>query len=136
MRLFVDLLQPRRLPKVLLVIAAGLAAWVLELGAILPGQTQVRDWSSVWVGLDLMEIAGLVLTAVLLWRRSAYLSAVAGMTAALFAVDAWFDVLTSPSGAAWYESLAAAAFGEIPMTVVLAMIAIGAARSTRSRGAS
>ena len=27
----------------------------------------MRNWSSTWVGLDLMEITGLVLTAVTVW---------------------------------------------------------------------
>ena len=116
------------MPAVLLLIAAGLTAWMLELGAVLHGQAQVRNWSSVWVGLDLMEIAGLVLTAVLLRRRSVYLAAAAAVSATLFAVDAWFDVLTAAAGADWYESLAAALFGEVPMTVLLAAVAIWASR--------
>lgn len=119
----------RRMPAVLLLIAAGLSAWVFELGAVLQGQAQVRNWSSTWVGLDLMEITGLVLTAILLRRRSAYLSAVAAVTATLFALDAWFDVLTASAGSDWYESLAAAFFGEIPMTVALTAVAIWAARN-------
>jgi hypothetical protein len=120
----------RRMPAVLLLIAAGLTAWVFELGAVLQGQAQVRNWSSTWVGLDLMEISGLVLTAVALRRRSAYLSAVAAVTATLFALDAWFDVLTASAGSDWYESLAAAFFGEIPMTVALTAVAVWAARNT------
>lgn len=123
----------RRMPAVLLLIAAGLTAWVFELGAVLQGQAQVRNWSSTWVGLDLMEIAGLVLTAILLRRRSVYLSPVAAVTATLFGLDAWFDVLTAPAGAAWYESLAAAFFGEIPMTVLLAALAIWAPRHLAGR---
>ena len=123
-----DLRMVRRMPAVLLLIAAGLTAWMLELGAVLHGQAQVRNWSSVWVGLDLMEIAGLVLTAVLLRRRSAYLAAVAAVTATLFAVDAWFDLLTAAAGADWYESVAAALFGEVPMTGLLAAVAIWASR--------
>jgi hypothetical protein len=120
----------RRIPAILLLIAAGLTGWVFELGAVLQGQAQVRNWSSTWVGLDLMEITGLVLTAVALRRRSAYLSAIAAVTATLFALDAWFDVLTASAGSGWYESLAAAIFGEIPMTVALTGVAVWAARST------
>jgi hypothetical protein len=121
------------MPVILLAIAAGLTVWVFELGAVLQGQAQVRNWSSVWVGLDLMEIAGLVLTALLLRRRSAYLSAAAAVTATLFGLDAWFDVLTAAAGPAWYESLADAFFAEIPMTLLLAVIAITAARSGARR---
>jgi hypothetical protein len=122
----------RWMPAALLLIAAGLFAWVIELGAVLQGQAEVRNWSSTWMGLDLMEITGLVLTAVLMRRRSAYLSAAAAVTATLFALDAWFDVLTAAAGADWYEALASAFFGEIPMTIVLAAIAVLAARPDRS----
>ena len=118
----------RRTSAVLLLIAAGLTGWVFELGAVLQGQAEVRNWSSVWVGLDAMEIVGLVLTAILLRRRSPYLVAVAAVTATLFALDAWFDVLTAAAGADWYESLAAALFCEIPMAGVLAVIATWATR--------
>jgi hypothetical protein len=118
----------RWMPAALLLIAAGLTGWVFELGAVLQGQAQVRNWSSTWVGLDLMEITGLVLTAILLHRRSAYLSAAAAVTATLFGLDAWFDVLTATAGADWYQSLAAAFFGEIPMTVLLAALAVWAPR--------
>jgi hypothetical protein len=122
----------RKMPAALLLTAVALVAWVLELGSVLQGQAQVRNWSSTWVGLDLMEIAGLVLTAILLRRRSVYLSSVAAVTATLFGLDAWFDVLTAPAGAAWYESLACAFFGEIPMAVLLASLAIWAPRHIRA----
>jgi hypothetical protein len=125
----------RRMPAALLLIAVGLAAWVIELGAVLQGQAQVRNWSSTWVGLDLMEVTGLVLASILLSRRSVYLSPVAAVTATLFGLDAWFDVLTASAGADWYESLAAAFFGEIPMTVLLAALAIWAPRHIAGRGA-
>jgi len=127
--------EPRALrwmPGALLLIAAGLSAWVLELGAALQGQAEVRNWSSVWVGLDIIEIVGLVVTAVLLRRRSAYLSAAAGATATMFALDAWFDVLTAAAGSDWYESLASAVFAEIPMTVVLVAVAIWSAKPARA----
>jgi hypothetical protein len=116
------------MPAVLLLIAAGLTAWVFDLGAVLPGQAQVRNWSSAWVGLDLMEISGLVATAILLRRRSVYPSPVAAMTATLFGLDAWFDVLTAGAGGAWYESLYLAFFGEIPMAGLLAVLASWAPR--------
>jgi hypothetical protein len=128
MLLRTDLRLVRKMPLILTLIAVGLIAWVFELGAVLQGQAQVRNWSSVWVGLDLMEIAGLILTAILLHRRSAYLAAVAAVTATLFALDAWFDVLTAAAGAAWYESLADAFFGEVPMAVLLTAIAVWATR--------
>jgi hypothetical protein len=123
----------RWMPVTLMLIAAGLSAWVFELGAVLQGQAEVRNWSSVWVGLDILEVAGLVITAVLLARRSSYLPSVAGATATVFALDAWFDVMTAQAGADWYESLASAVFAEIPMTVVLAAVAIWSAKPDPER---
>jgi hypothetical protein len=133
-------LTKKNLPAMLLVIAAGLTAWVFELGAVLQGQAQVRNWSSVWVGLDLLEIVGLLATALLMRRRSVFLAPVAAMSATAFALDAWFDVLTAMPGASWYESVAAAVFGEVPMTIGLIWIAwwsarqSGSARQSRSVG--
>jgi hypothetical protein len=75
---------------------------------------------------------GLVLTSILLRPRSVHLSPVAAVTATLFGLDAWFDVLTASAGAAWYESLACAFLGEIPMTVLLAAVAIWAPRNIRA----
>jgi len=123
----------RRLSVALLAIAAGLTAWIFELGAVLQGQAQVRNWSSVWVGLDMLEVTGLVMTAVLMRRRSAFLAPVAAMTATAFALDAWFDMMTALPGSSWYESLAAAFLGEVPMTIVLAGIAWLAARPGEPR---
>jgi hypothetical protein len=120
-----------RLPALLLLIAAGLTAWVMELGAILQGTAQVRNWSSTWVGLDLMEITGLIATALLLHRRSPRLPVAAAVTATLFFLDAWFDVLSAQGGLAWYESLGSAIFGEIPAAVLLALIALYPQRFTR-----
>ena len=49
-------------------------------------------------------------------------------TATMFALDAWFDVLTAAAGADWYESLASAVFAEIPMTIVLVVTAVWSVR--------
>ena len=78
-----------------------------------------------------------MLTAALLSRRSAYVSAAAAATATMFALDAWFDVLTASAGADWYESFAAAFLGEIPMAVVLTAIVVWSAkRGHGERGGS
>ena len=42
----------RSMPAILVLIAAGPTAWAFELGAVLHGQAQVRNWSATWVGLD------------------------------------------------------------------------------------
>lgn len=129
----VDSWAARRMPAALLTVAILLSIWVIELGAVLQGQARVRNWGSTWVGLDLMEITGLVVTAVLLHRRSVYVSPAAAATATLFGLDAWFDVLTATAGADWYEALASAVLAEIPMAGVLTAIAVSGLRQASDR---
>jgi len=64
----------------------------------------------------------------LLRRGSAYLSATAAATATLFALDAWFDVLTAAAGDDTLQAYAAALLGEVPIAIVLAAIAAWAVR--------
>ena len=56
-------------------------------------------------------------------------------TATLFGLDAWFDVLTAGAGSAWYGSLVEAFFGELPMMIILAAIAVWAPRHCRPASA-
>jgi hypothetical protein len=56
-------------------------------------------------------------TAYFALRRSRYLATVASATAALLAMDAWFDVLTTPAGQR-IESIGLAAFVELPLAAV------------------
>ena len=120
-----------RLAALLLAAAAILVPWTIILGANLHGQTNVRMWSSTWVGLDIFEIAGLVATAVLLLRRHALVVVSATFAGTLFLLDAWFDVMLAQGGQPWYQALAAALFAELPLALVCFGIALGAAGSVR-----
>ena len=110
----------------LIVIALGMLPWLIILGATLQGQTQVRMWSSTWIGLDCLEIAGLLATATLLVRRKILVVMAATFTATLFFIDAWFDVMLAQAGSDWYQAIASAAFGEIPLCIICICIAITA----------
>ncbi|MFF4187643.1 hypothetical protein ACFYZ9_31070 [Streptomyces sp. NPDC001691] len=114
---------PRVIARVLLVTAAVLLAWTVVLGFWLDGQTQVRNWSVSWVGMDLLQATGLVATAVLLARQVRTVSPVASATAALLVLDAWFDVATSEDGGAQYVALGMAFLVELPAALWLAWLA-------------
>ncbi|HEX6500690.1 MAG TPA: hypothetical protein VF054_16910 [Micromonosporaceae bacterium] len=90
--------EPARLARALLFGAAGVGAWTAVLAATLPGEASVRHWANAWVGLDTMEALALAATGLLVLRRDPRVAPVAGATAALFLVDAWFDVTTAPAG--------------------------------------
>ncbi|GGU41335.1 hypothetical protein GCM10010289_72810 [Streptomyces violascens] len=114
---------PRVIARFLLVTAAVLLAWTVVLGFLLDGQTQVRNWSVSWVGMDLLQVTGLVATAILLARRVRTVSPVAAATAALLVLDAWFDVATSDDGGARYVALIMAFLVELPAALWLAWLA-------------
>jgi hypothetical protein len=105
-----------------------LVVWVFQMGAAPHGHAEVRNWSSTWIGLDVLEVSGLIATAVLLRSRSTYLAPTACATATLFAIDAWFDVMTALAGTDWYTAVFFAAIAEIPLPVTLGVIAFTASR--------
>ncbi|MGC0313998.1 hypothetical protein [Kitasatospora acidiphila] len=113
----------RRLALVLAAVAVLLFAWILVLGSTTRGQAEVRNWSTAWVGMDLLQVTGLLATAVLLARRSRLVALAGSATATLLLLDAWFDVMTAEGGADWYVALAMALLVELPSSLALAALA-------------
>ncbi len=103
-----------------------LVPWILYLAGALPHTTRARNWSLMWTGLDIAEAVGLVLTGVLLWRRSPYQALPAAFTSALLAADAWIDVTTSAPGHARALAIAMAALVELPGAIACLVLAIRA----------
>ena len=56
----------------LAICAVGLACWIVYLGFALDQHYVARRWGLAWMGLDIAEAAGLLGTALLLHRRSAF----------------------------------------------------------------
>ncbi|MFJ9771705.1 hypothetical protein ACIRVF_10695 [Kitasatospora sp. NPDC101157] len=116
--------RSRNLPaRALPAVAALLFAWILVLGSTTRGQAEVRNWSTAWVGMDVLQVAGLLATGRLLVRRSRLTAPAAAASATLLLVDAWFDVMTAEGGSAWYTALAMALLVELPASVALAALA-------------
>lgn len=114
----------RRWPGYALV-ASGIALvpWLVVLATGLPPTATAPHWATAWVGLDTMEAVGLIATGLLTLRRHRVRSAVAGATATLLAVDAWFDVMTS-SGPDFRTALAMAFAAEIPLAAICGVLAV------------
>ncbi|GAB2699769.1 hypothetical protein [Kitasatospora kifunensis] len=126
----------RRLCGALVVLSVVLVVWMFMMGSAPQGRAEVRNWSSSWIGLDVLEFLGLLGTTWLLWHRSPHLPAVAGASAALFGIDAWFDVMTALSGSDWYTAVTFAAIAELPLAVLLGYLAATAPRRLAERGGS
>jgi hypothetical protein len=100
------------------VCAVALVPWTAYLAVTLPSAHQAAHYAAAWAGYDVGLLISIAATAIGAWRRSPALGVVAGWTAAMLAVDAWFDVLTSPATSELIQAGLAATFIELPLAVV------------------
>jgi hypothetical protein len=126
----------RRVRLVFLILAAVLVVWIFMMGSAPQEVATVRNWDSSWIGLDVLECLGLAGTALLLPGRSPYLAPVAAASATLFALDAWFDTMTSLAGSELDVAVFYAAIAEMPLALALAAIAVIAPRGLIRRPAA
>ena len=115
-------------PRWLLLCAVVLSAWIAVLGSTLGSTATVRHWDVSWIGLDALEVLGLVATAALLRRRHPAVGQVATATATLLATDAWFDVTLSQPGWAYAGAVTTASLVELPLAFLCLWTSWRAAR--------
>lgn len=116
----------RRISNVLLFCAISLIPWIFFLGIFQGSGTYViRRWGLAWMGLDVMEVLALVITAALLRRRSIFASPAAAVSSTLFFTDAWFDVVTAKSGGDYAEALLLMCVAEIPLAGLCLAVSVG-----------
>jgi len=125
-----EILRGRREPEVRLLAGCALALvpWIAVLAVTLPAHTVARNWSLAWSGFDVLLATMLAATAWLRRRGDARVGALAGASAAMLVVDAWFDTSTSAKG--WDSAMAfvSAVFIELPLAAVCARIALRSGR--------
>ena len=105
-----------------------LVPWILFLIRSLPSTHAAAHWDIAWAGFDVALALLLLGVAVAAWRRSTWLEGAATAAAALLAVDAWFDILTSATNLERLVAIAEAALVELPLAVLLLLLARGAER--------
>lgn len=113
--------------------AVVLAAWSVYLGASLPpgphhawstAWTGLHHLALTWVGVDGIECIALLTLGIAILGARALVAAVTALIALpVFAIDAWFDVMTSQTHKELIEAVVLAAFVELPLVVLLALIA-------------
>jgi hypothetical protein len=133
--------RPAKVPRLgvgLILAGAGLIPWVYLLATHLPARAMASGWSTAWVGLDALEILGLIATGWLLVRGDERHHLAAAFTATLFICDAWFDVTTSAPGFERGVAIAMALCAELPTAIVLSSLAVRRSRSatTQTRSAA
>ena len=105
-----------------------LVPWVVLLVRFLPSHERADHWDVAWGGFDAVLAVALLAAAITAWRRSPWLPAAAAAAAALLIVDAWFDVMTSPTVADRVVAGAEAALVEVPLAVLCLLAARPARR--------
>jgi hypothetical protein len=109
--------------KLLAGSAIGLIPWIVILGLTLPSHTVASNWSTVWIGFDVLLAVAFGVTARLYLRNDPRVGIMAAVVATLLVVDGWFDTSTAANGFDVIESWASAIFVEIPIAIFCARLA-------------
>lgn len=114
-------LQRRRRFGLLIVMTCcvALAAWIAILILTLPGRYTSTDWRTVWVGLDIAELAGFAATGWAAWHQRQILIVLMVVTGTLLVCDAWFDVALSYGSPDFVASIISAVVVELPLAFLM-----------------
>ncbi|MCW3845441.1 hypothetical protein ONA70_35800 [Micromonospora yasonensis] len=114
---------PRWVAPTFVALALLTLPWIGYLAATLPRHALTVHYRAAWVGFDLGLVALLGLTAWYAYRGDRQVVLAAAGTATMLAVDAWFDVVTTPRGPDLVVSVLLAVLVELPLAVVCLWIA-------------
>ena len=119
---------PRWIAPILLLSTAGLLPWTLYLTYTLPSRHVTSHYDLTWVGFDIGLTIAFAATAWCAVRSSQWLVPAAAVTGTMLVCDAWFDVITSAGASERLEALLEAAFAELPLATICALIVWDAER--------
>ena len=106
-------------------LAVLMVPWTAYLGATLPTTERAAHYALAWAGFDVGLLVCLGFTGWAAIRVSRWLPPLAGATAAMLAVDAWFDVITAPRPTERWIALAMAIVVELPLAALCVWLAVG-----------
>jgi hypothetical protein len=113
----------RRAGPFFALCAVALVPWIIFIALNLPSRQLSPNYDVAWAGFDVLLFAALASTAGSALRRSRYLANAASWSAALVVTDAWFDVMTAPSGHDRVAAVLMAGLVEIPLAARCAWLA-------------
>ena len=108
------------------LLALGTVPWVVFLAVTLPRHATFAHYRGVWVGFDTALVVVLAMTAWMAWRGRPYVALSSTAAATKLAVDAWFDVMTTPRGHGLFLSWLLAVLVELPLAGICLWIALHA----------
>jgi hypothetical protein len=103
--------------------AIGLIPSIVFLVITPPAIYVAHDWPATWVGLDVLLVAFMVTTAVLVFLRRQLVPLTAFTTGVLLICDAWFEVMTAGPHDLWASALTATLV-ELPLAFILITTAL------------
>jgi hypothetical protein len=122
---------PRWVTPLLTVAAAGLLPWTLWLTFTLPSRHLTKHYDLSWVVFDGALFCAFAATAWCAVKASQWLVPFAAATGTMLVCDAWFDIATSIGSGDAVEAILEAAFAELPLAAVCALIVYDAERFLR-----
>jgi hypothetical protein len=108
----------------------ALAGWIAVLILTLPGHYTSTDWRTVWVGLDIAELAGFAATGWAAWHQRQIVTFFMIITGTLLVGDAWFDVALSYGSGDFTRSILSALLVELPLAFLMFASAVRLVRAT------
>jgi hypothetical protein len=111
--------------------AIGLVAWIVFLVITKPVNYVAHDWLATWAGFDILLVAFMATTAVLVFVRRQLVPLTAFTTGVLLICDAWFDVMMAGPHDLWASALTATLV-ELPVAVILIATALRILRLNRN----
>ena len=106
--------RSRRTAQLYAAAAVVLIPWTIYLAVSLPKRDVDTHYRGAWVGMDLLLVTAIVLTAYYAFRMDNRVQLPAMATATLLVVDAWFDVMTAGRRQATFVAIIMALCIEIP----------------------
>lgn len=114
---------PRWITWFAVSVAIGFLGWIIYLSVGITSIVTTRHYNVAWLGFDVLEWSMVAVAAMAAWRHHRSTTIFTGICAVMFAVDAWFDVWTSPRGSVLEAALLAVCL-ELPLVAVFAFATV------------
>lgn len=115
-------------------VAIGFLGWIVYLSTGIRSSATTHHYDIAWLGYDVLELSMVAVVAVAAWKHYRSTTIFTAICAVMFAIDAWFDVWTSPSD----EILSAAVLAiclEAPLVAAFTVATIHGERAKAHGGA-